>query len=88
MTEVIKVEDCGENIGDYDVSIYKAILIPKNATNGNVIKAMFPSMIIQERNNVTLDIRGKTVEFTGMALREWWNTPYNTESEETDADSN
>lgn len=56
--------------------------IAGNLTNGDVIKAMFPSMNIQERNNITLDIRGKTVEFTGMALREWWNAPYKAESED------
>jgi len=34
MEEVIKVEDCGENIGDYDIPIHNAIIIPRGATNG------------------------------------------------------
>lgn len=52
------------------------IPIPEGATNGDIIKAMFPNMNIQERNNVSLDIKGQTIEFTGMALKEWWNAPY------------
>jgi hypothetical protein len=51
-------------------------VVPKVITNGDMIKAMFPNMNIQERNNVTLDIKGQTIEFTGMALKEWWNAPY------------
>jgi stalled ribosome rescue protein Dom34 len=51
-------------------------VIPKVITNGDMIKALFPNMNIQERNNVTLDIKVQTIEFTGMALKEWWNAPY------------
>ena len=72
MTEVIKVEDCGENIGDYDVPIYKAILIPENATNGDMIKAMFPNV-----SNSKLEL----VDVLKNA-RSWWNSPYKAESEE------
>ena len=72
MTEVIKVEDCGENIGDYDVPIYKAILIPENATNGDMIKAMFPNV-----SNSKLDL----VDVLKNA-RSWLNSPYKAESEE------
>lgn len=53
----------------------------KRVTNGDMLKAMFPSMNIQERNNVTLSIKGQATEFTGMALREWWDAPYMAESE-------
>ena len=75
MTEVIKVEDCGENIGDYDVPIYKAILITKNATNGDMIKAMFPYL------NFT-NVLAKMYAQNGKILLEWWNAPYKAESEE------
>lgn len=92
MTEVIKVEDCGENIGDYDVPIYKAILIPKNATNGDVIKAMFfdtiftDSMVEGYVCNIESHLIGRNTKRMYFNV-EWWNAPYKVESEETDADS-
>ena len=86
MTEVIKVEDCGENIGDYDVPIYKAILIPKNATNGDVIKAMFPNTSIHYHkadelvdDYVSVNIMGCDTQQDYSA--EWWNAKYKAESE-------
>ncbi len=59
----------------------QAIPIPEGATNGDMMKIMFTHMDYQERNNVTLNIKGQTIEFTGMALKEWWNAPYKKESE-------
>lgn len=44
MVEVIEVEDCGDNIGDYDIPIHNAIIIPRGATNGDMIKVMFPNV--------------------------------------------
>lgn len=41
MIEVIKASDCA-NIGDYDVPIHNAIIIPQNVTNGEMIQALFP----------------------------------------------
>lgn len=61
MAEVIKVEDCGENIGDYDIPIHNAIIIPRGATNGDVIKAMFP------KNYTNIYDR---------SVSSWWNAPY------------
>jgi hypothetical protein len=55
------------------------IEIPKGATNGDMMKIMFTHMDYQERNNVTLNIKEQTIEFTGMALKEWWNAPYEVE---------
>ncbi len=68
MAEVIKVEDCGNNIGDYDIPIYNAIIIPDGATNGDMIKAMFPN-----------DSRGFLV--VNIGRNDWWNTPYKKEVE-------
>lgn len=76
MTEVIKVEDCGENIGDYDVPIYKAIIIPKGATNGDMIKIMFPNISIYEHGS-TYSVNNE-YNFNST----WWNKPYKAESEE------
>lgn len=75
MIEVIKVEDCGENIGDYDIPIHNAIIIPQNPTNGDMIKAMFPDVEVKEKNN------GYEVYFgVGTAIQlfnhQWWNKPY------------
>lgn len=66
MAEVIKVEDCGENIGDYDIPIHNAIIIPKGATNGDMIKAMFPSLANSNLELVDVLLNTKT----------WWNAPY------------
>ena len=66
MTEVIKVEDCVSNIGDYDIPIHNAIIIPKGATNGDMIKATFPDLV-----NSNLDL----VDVLNNA-RDWWNAPY------------
>ena len=59
-----------------DGGMYLAIPAHEGMTNGDMLKGMFPNMNVQERNNVTLDIKGQTIEFTGMALKEWWNAPY------------
>ena len=89
MTEVIKVEDCGENIGDYGVQIYNAALIPENPTNGDMIKAMFPDAEIRFTVNLS-DMHAVHVKFgdntyicydNHLFSREWWNAPYKKESE-------
>ena len=87
MTEVIKVDDCVRNIGDYNVPIHKAIIIPENATNGDMIRALFPNAEIEE-------IRGSFDKEKLLGYRtwlggrsqdyplDWWNAPYSPESEE------
>ena len=40
--EFCKVEDCKPNVGDHNIPIHNAIIIPEDATNGDVIKIMFP----------------------------------------------
>ena len=83
MVEVIKVEDCGNNIGDYDVPIYNAILVPKNATNGDVLKELFPNaqtkhglygidgtplVCLCQNTNFEMD--------EAFFVEDWWNAPY------------
>ena len=49
-----------------------AILIPDNATNGDVIKAMFPNI---EEQMIDLVMRcGTSVMSIGNDV--WWNSPY------------
>ena len=70
MTEVIKVEDCVSNIGDYDIPIHNAIIIPKGATNGDMIKAMFPNELL---TSITSTLWwGDNMSFN----KDWWNAPY------------
>lgn len=90
MTGVIKVEDCGENIGDYDVPIYKAIIIPEGATNGDIIKAMFSDCKdwkakIEENDGEMYEVHFLQLpnSITINKYEEnWWNSPYKKESEE------
>lgn len=54
--------------------------IAGNLTNGDVIKAMFPDVEVNEKNN------GYKVYFgVGTAIQffnhQWWNAPYKAESE-------
>lgn len=63
----------------------KAIPIPEGATNGDMIKAMFPNMEIEECNK---DINGnpniyRIYGLSGVAEfgKEFWNAPYKRGSE-------
>ena len=82
MAEVIKVDDCGSNIGDYDIPIHNAIIIPEGATNGDMIKTMFPNVECgkDELGNVFII---SSAQLGYIAFREsWWNTPYKKEGED------
>lgn len=79
MEEVIKVDDCVENIGDYDIPIHNAIIVPKNATNGDMINALFPNA-----KNIRVD-GGYPLNYIiegewHRNLKEWWDAPYSSES--------
>ena len=86
MEEVIKVEDCGENIGDYDIPIHNAIIIPRGATNGDMIKAMFPNC--EQKENIHNgyfemyfdDDFGNPSYMT--VSKNWWNAPFKRGREE------
>ena len=60
-----------------------AIPIPKDATNGDMIKAIFPDVEVKERNNVYEVYFG-----IGTAIQffnhQWWNAPYEAESEDAE----
>ena len=57
-----------------------AIPIPKDATNGDMIKAIFPDVEVKERNNVYEVYFG-----VGTAIQffnhQWWNAPYEQEEQ-------
>ena len=58
------------------------IIIPDNATNGDVIKAMFPNIETFEEEDVPQNIYF-SIEGDVLCLRkEWWNAPYKAESED------
>lgn len=72
---MIKIDEYGNKITVY------AIKIPPNATNGDVIKAMFPNeKIIETRDTYMLCDTNETVRI--IVYKEVWNAPYKTESEE------
>ena len=78
MTEVIKVEDCGSNIGDYDIPIHNAIIIPKGITNGDIIKALFPNIYTQRGEYDVFTTLDDCTTFT----YDWWDAPYRAGSED------
>lgn len=86
MEDVIKVDDCVENIGGYDIQIHNAIIVPENATNGDMIKAMFPNAEIK-RIVSSFDedkLLGYKTWLGGHSQNyylDWWNAPYSAESE-------
>lgn len=86
MTEVIKVEDCGSNIGDYDIPIHNAIIIPEGATNGDMIKTMFPDAMKSNYIESGLDMKDYVTIYIGdyemRVAYDWWVAPYKTKSGE------
>jgi len=76
--------DCVRNIGDYDIPIHNAIIIPKNATNGDMIKAMFPDAEVVEVKYFDGIVSHYQVNFGKINgnqnivnfKSDWWNAPY------------
>ena len=58
-------------------ALINAIPIPEGATNGDMIKAMFPNISIYEHGS-TYSVNNE-YNFNST----WWNKPYNAESKET-----
>lgn len=59
----------------HEADTVNAIVIPEGATNGDVIKAMFPNIEIEEIDDelivaYKLDVKGTPF------YRVWWNAPY------------
>ena len=66
----------------YDLAgaICDGIILPDNATNGDVIKALFPLIKVQREISSTSDnIVVRDNSFLGAVNRfhtDWWNSPY------------
>jgi hypothetical protein len=75
-----EVEDIMSDLPNADV-----IPIPEGATNGDMIKAMFPNVIIEESTDV-FHLKYETVNsdplFCVQVSKKWWNAPYKKEVEE------
>jgi len=68
-----------------DIAIESLKLIPDNATNGDVIKALFPKWEQLNDNHVWLN--GDLDDFTHIAYKpDWWNAPYKKEAVDEDSD--
>lgn len=65
----------------YDTPTVNAIVIPEGATNGDVIKAMFPDAEIEKWNEYSTVRVWFGTEDTKFTM-DWWNTLYKTESED------
>jgi len=57
------------------------IYVPKGATNGDIIKAMFPSIQSRLDENTGIILVKWTDETTKTFKWSWWNAPYKRESE-------
>jgi len=59
--------------------LFDGTLIPDNATNGDIIKALFPSAVYNENQylTVTMDCQVRdTMHFVSQFDLDWWNAPY------------
>ena len=76
MIEVIKAEDI-PNLGDYDIDIYNAIIVPRNATNGDMLLSMFDTATVygidKENDYITICIDNN---FYQKFRYSWWNVTY------------
>lgn len=65
-------------VNAYDIDnapTVNAIIVPKGATNGDIIKALFPDIEVKEKN-VGYEVYcgvGTAVQFFN---HQWWNMPY------------
>lgn len=70
----------------------KTILVPDNATNGDMIKALFPNITVVDNcwgfYSVDLEDLSEDRALNSVGLRkEWWNAPYKSEvSKDADSD--
>ena len=62
---------------------FDAILIPKGATNGDMIKAMFPNAEISllksehEKTKVAVEWKFEPLpNYYNLFFEDWWNAPY------------
>lgn len=77
-----KVVSIGRNndkeLADY---IFAGTPLPKDATNGDVLKMLFPPSVYYGDDEKHIVLLTKDCELT-CYNNEWWNAPYKVESEE------
>jgi hypothetical protein len=62
-----------------DIDLVPTVLtIPDNPTNGDMLKILFPSIALYEKNHNAIEI-----SFKG----DWWNSPYKAQESEDDKDN-
>lgn len=81
-----QVEDLKDALYDARKQLKNAIIILEGATNGEVIKAMFPNCEQKEHMNngyfeMYFDNDLKNASYMRVS-KDWWNTPYKKEVEE------
>ena len=67
------------------VSFKRAAYLPKDMTNGDMIKALFPNEdfhVGRERNNRNVIYKGDNT----FCKLDWWNAPHKKESNNADSD--
>lgn len=55
-----------------EVPTVNAVVIPDNATNGDMVKALYPNLECEMLNNTVLTDMDNGAWFS----LEWWNAPY------------
>lgn len=61
----------------------EAIPIPKGATNGDMIKAMFPNLKYEEHGNSVTVYFDKKIGT--IVTHDWWNAPYKENKDDNNA---
>ena len=73
-----------------ELAILHGTPLPKNPTNGDMIKALFPSIEIADCpkfNEVYTGIPfGELIGANIDCMRDWWNAPYKRGEEDADSD--
>ena len=76
-TEENKVNTFDTNISDVLKVLENCIEIPNGATNGDMIKAMFPNIEIEGIGGEIKCIATQIGFGTSYFALDWWNAPYN-----------
>lgn len=82
-----QIEDLKDALYDARVLLKSAIPIPEGATNGDMIKAMFPNV---EVDNAEVELGGKYITLWLNKNKwedidyDWWNEPYKKEVEKSE----
>lgn len=53
-----------------------AVIIPPNATNGDLLMALFPQWNLREEIGFEYKLFGEEHKFEGLVDEDWWNAPY------------